>query len=226
VNRKHLAEVADARKVAAAALDPKYAPGLAGVDFDATLPPQATALASQIEAGLGQLKGTRATRKVMTAQEKAARAALIAVIAPIQTAAKRKFSGDTQKQREAYNIGAGLASDTLEEVQNAARAILARLSPGENNAPPVDVLPGIKADKQIKALADAIAAYGSKDDALHDKQKEASGTLEDIQAAVDKLAGLRHQIQLAADQAWPWRTPKVATIRKAFLLPTDRPLPQ
>jgi hypothetical protein len=38
------------------------------------------------------------------------------------------------------------------------------------------------------------------------------------------LAGLRHQIQLAADQAWPWRTPGVATIRRDFLLPVDRPL--
>jgi hypothetical protein len=31
-------------------------------------------------------------------------------------------------------------------------------------------------------------------------------------------------IQLAADQAWPWRTPGVATIRKAFLLSPDRPM--
>ena len=29
--------------------------------------------------------------------------------------------------------------------------------------------------------------------------------------------------QLAADQAWPWRTPGVATIRKSFLMPVDRP---
>jgi hypothetical protein len=28
--------------------------------------------------------------------------------------------------------------------------------------------------------------------------------------------------QLAADQAWPWRTPGVATLRKDFLLPVDR----
>jgi hypothetical protein len=28
----------------------------------------------------------------------------------------------------------------------------------------------------------------------------------------------------AADQAWPWRNPGVATIRRDFLLPVDRPL--
>jgi hypothetical protein len=29
---------------------------------------------------------------------------------------------------------------------------------------------------------------------------------------------------IAADQAWPWRTSGVATIRKAFLLLPDRPM--
>ena len=36
--------------------------------------------------------------------------------------------------------------------------------------------------------------------------------------------GLRHDSQLAADQSFPWRTPQVAAIRKAFLLSLDRPL--
>jgi hypothetical protein len=99
-----------------------------------------------------------------------------------------------------------------------------RLSPGENNEPPQDVLPGVKADLQIKALADAIALHDIKNTAQGDQQTAASGTLEAIEANPKKLAGLRCQIQLAADQAWPWRTAGVATIRKDFLLPADRPL--
>ena len=47
------------------------------------------------------------------------------------------------------------------------------------------------------------------------------GVGDDIKANVPKLAKLRRQAQLAADQAWPWRTPGVATIRKAFLLSPD-----
>jgi len=50
------------------------------------------------------------------------------------------------------------------------------------------------------------------------------GVTADIKANVPKLAKLRRQVQLAADQAWPWRTPGVATIRKAFLLSPDRPM--
>ena len=50
------------------------------------------------------------------------------------------------------------------------------------------------------------------------------GLAADIKANVPKLAKLRRHVQLAADQAWPWRTPGVATIRKAFLLSPDRPM--
>jgi hypothetical protein len=44
-------------------------------------------------------------------------------------------------------------------------------------------------------------------------------------ANIGKLAGLRHQVRLAAEQAWLWRNSGVFSIRKSFLLPTDRPMP-
>jgi hypothetical protein len=182
------------------------------------------ALPCRLDALSGKLTGERAGKATMTEQEQTARDALMAVLQPIQTAAKRKFIGETQKLREAYYIATGLASGTLDEVLTASRSVLARLSPGENNAPPQDVLPGVKPDPQIKALADAIAAYGGKDQAQGAKQSEADKLLEAIKANVPKLAKLRRQVQLAADQAWPWRTPGVATIRKAFLLSPDRPM--
>ena len=224
INRAHLDELANSRLVAATAIKTDYVAGLAEVEFDATLPAQVKALAGQIDTAIAKLPGARAVKKVMTAQEKTAHDALIAVIAPIQTAVKRVFTGDTAKLRAAYYIGESLSSDTLDEVRTAANSILARLIPGPNNEPPTDVLPGIKLDKQIKALADAIALYGAATTATTPKQSAASAALEAIVAQIASLAALRHQIQLAADQAWPWRTPGVATIRKDFLLPTDRPL--
>jgi hypothetical protein len=33
------------------------------------------------------------------------------------------------------------------------------------------------------------------------------------------------KVKLAAEQAWSWRNSGVASIRKSFLLPTDRPMP-
>jgi len=58
-----------------------------------------------------------------------------------------------------------------------------------------------------------------------EQQNQNSGALNTIKASISKLAGLRHQVQLAAEQAFPWRTPGVAATRQAFLLPPDRPLP-
>jgi len=222
-NRRFLDEVDRARKVAAAAVDPDNTAALADVDFDTTLPDRINALASQIEASLGVVTGTRASKRAVTDQESSAREALIAVIAPIQTAAKRKFAGDDLRLREAYYIGGdGLAEETLDEILTASRAILARLIPGPGGTPQ-DTLPGIKPDRQIAALSDAIDLYGGKDQAQTAEQKKAAKLLEDTQAQIATLEALRHQVQLAADQAWPWRTPGVATIRKSFLLPVDRP---
>ena len=138
--------------------------------------------------------------------------------------AKRKFTGEMQTLREAYFVRAGLSGRTLDEVLTASRSVLPRLSPGDGNAPPQDVLPGITAAGRIQELADAITTYGGKDQAQGAKQTEAGKLLEAIKANVPKLAKLRRQVQLAADQAWPWRTPGVATIRKAFLLSPDRPM--
>jgi len=96
--------------------------------------------------------------------------------------------------------------------------------PGANNAPQQDVLPGVKA-AQITALSSAIATYAANITAPGDQSNENAGALQAIVANIGKLAGLRHQVQLAAEQAFPWRNSGVASIRQSFLLPTDRPMP-
>ncbi len=224
INRAHLDELKNSRAVAKAALDPANAAALAGVEFDATLPGQINTLADSTETAIGKLTGTRAAKTEMTAEEAAAHAALIAVITPIQTAAKRKFADPHDPMRHAYFIGENLAHDTLGEVQTAALAIRDRLVAIPPAAAPLDVLPGIKAP-QITALTNAITTYASGVTAPGAQQNQNAGALNTIVANVGKLAGLRHQVQLAAEQALPWRTPGVAAARQAFLLPTDRPLP-
>jgi hypothetical protein len=205
--------------VAKAAADPANAAALAVVEFDATLPGQITTLADTTETAIGKLTGTRVQKTELTAEEKIARDALMAVIAPIQTAVRRKFTGDQEQMRHAYFIGEGLADDTLGEVQTAAVAIRDRLV----GTPPQDVLPGIKA-AQITALSNAVTQYAAGVTAPSDQKNENSKALEIIVANIGKLAGLRHQVQLAAEQAFPYRNPGVASIRKSFMLPTDRPM--
>jgi len=223
-NQEILDELANAKKIAAAAVDPANAPGLARVELDATLPRKITDLAAKITGDLAGLKNARVARKTATQQETDARDSLIAVLAPIQTAARRKFKGADATQRDAYYIGDNLGTQSLQDVLTAARNVLARLTPGPNAAPPQDVLPGITAAGAIKDLADAIAEYADDNTEQSDQQLEASAALEAIWAEVDTLAGLRREVQLAADQAWPWRNDGVATLRKAFLLPANQPL--
>lgn len=223
-NRDYLDEISNSRKVASAAVDPTHTSSLAAAELDTTIIASIHALANLIEADIGKMTGERAGKATITEQEKIARDALLAVLQPIQTAAKRKFTGETQTLREAYYISAGLSGSTLEEVITASRSVLARLSSADGKAPPQDVLPGITAAGRIKELADAITTYGNKNKAQSDKQAEAAKLLEAIKTNVPKLAKLRRQVQLAADQAWPWRTPGVATIRKAFFLSPDRPM--
>jgi len=224
INKAHLDELEAARKVAAAALDPDHTAALAVVECDATLAPRINTLADKIETALGLLTGTRAAKKTATAEESTAREALLAVLQPIQTAAKRKFANDQAMIREAYGVGRGLSGETLASVLTLARGVLTRLSPGTGGTPPADTLPGITATGKIAALAAAISTYGQKDEAQGGQQTEAAATLEQVETDVGTLAGLRHEVQLAADQAWPWRTPGVVTIRKSFQLPPTRPL--
>lgn len=223
-NQQILDELANAKKVAAAAVDPANTTRLADVDLDVTLPPKMTALVEKITSDLAKLKTTRVAKKSATKQEEAARNSLLAVLQPIQIAAKRKFNGDGAAQRDAYYIGNGLGAQSLDDVLIAARNVLARLTPGPNNAPPQDVLPGIKATGAIKDLADKIAEYAGEDTEQGEQKKKSGGTLEAIWADVTTLAGYRREVQLAADQAWPWRNPGVATIRKSFLIPANQPL--
>lgn len=115
----------------------------------------------------------------------------------------------------------------LQEVLAAARSILGRLSASENSTPPEDVLPGIKPAKQIADLAAAIDTCGETDSGQGKKQKEAEGALEEIKADVATAGGpAAAGATGGGPQGWPRRKPGVATIRKEFLLPVDRPLPE
>lgn len=194
------------------------------MEFDTTLPGQITTLADATETAIGKLTGSRSGGKAMTAEQIAARDALVAVLAPIQTAARRKFTGTQTAWRQAYFIGGHLAHGTLAFAGTAAKAIRDRLVAGPNNTPPVDVLPGIS-PAQITALSNTITGYAGDVTAADAQQNQNLAAHNAIVANIAKLAALRHQVQLAAEQAYPWRTPGVAATRQAFLLPPDRPLP-
>jgi hypothetical protein len=224
VRREFLDELSLARKVGAAAADPGYLADLSRVEMDPTLAGKIQVQIAQIDPLLTELKAERTDRATMTQQEKAARSHLLEVLQPIQTAAKRKYVGDVAKQREAYYINAGLGSKSLDTVVTACNTVLGRLTPATPGGSPLDTLPGITADGDILALRQALGDYTSRDAAQEEEGEDAEATLDKIEAAIKALAPWRRAVQQAADQAWPWRKPGSAAYRRAFALPTDRPL--
>ena len=224
INKKFLVELHESEACAAAALDPVHIPGLTEVEFDATLPGQITILADDLKQELAKLKDARTGKGELTDEEKTARAHLLAIISIIQGAARRKFEETAPARLAGYYIGANISTKGKEELITDAGNILARLVPSANAAPPEDVLLGIKPLGRIQELADAIAAYDDSDLAQGGKQTEAEKVLERVNNKITALGKLRRQIQLAANQAFPWTDEGVATIRKAFHLPPDGPL--
>ena len=224
VNQEHLDEIANSRAVAKAALDPAFAAALAGVEFDTTLPGQITTLADKIEQDIGKLTGTKSGSLAMTAEQLAARDTLVAVLAPIQTAARRKFTGTQTAWRQAYFIGGHLAHGSLSFAATAAKAIRDRLVAVPPATAPLDVLKGI-GPAQITGLINTITRFAGDISAADTQQNLNLAAHNAIVANLAALAALRHQVQLAAEQAYPWRASGVAATRQAFLLPPNRPLP-
>jgi len=99
-----------------------------------------------------------------------------------------------------------------------------RLVAASPRALPPDVLSGIKA-AQTAALPDAITQYASGVIAPEDQSNDNAAALKTVMANVDKLAGRRQQVQLAAERACPWRVTGVTATRQFFPHPTSRPLP-
>lgn len=224
LNRALTDELKNASAVAAAAAEKKYRAALDEAEYDHSLTGRVNDLEKKIRADVAQLKKARTQAGKLSSDEAKAHDLVLAALQPIQTAAKRQFHGDDERLRRAYFIGESLANRSLADLLLAADSVLANLVPAEGQTAPVDTLPGVKPEGRIRELRDAIAKARAKDGSGSATRVDAGTLLENITADVAVLAGLRRQIQLAADQAFPWRASKVGSIRRAFLLPRDRPL--
>jgi hypothetical protein len=226
INQEFLDEIEDSREVAAAAADPAHSSFLVAVDLDPNLAAILNALAGEVETDLGNLIGSRAAKKAKTGEHDTDREAIISALSTIQTAARRKYKGDDEAMRSAYGIGTTIINESTEDLATFATGVLKRLNYGVNNAAPLDTLPGIKLDVggAVDTLAKALAKRIATESARKAVKHQSTATLEQIILKVETLTTYRKEIQLAADQAWPWRKEGVTSIRKAFLLPADRPL--
>lgn len=166
--------------------------------------------------------GATVQKEQFTAEEKAERAALIAAIAVAQRGALRTFRSDQRARLGDYFIGEDLDTK-ITRLKTIAAAILDLIAPGANNAPPRDVLKGVKA-ADITKLTAALATFTAKDNAQADAQSSATGKRRTAAELIADMMTGKLDIQLAADQEWPWTTRQFDTIRDEFNLPRTRPM--
>lgn len=217
-----LDELERTRDIIAAYRDPAHKAKLIARDVTEAEVAAVEATANLAETAITGGRSATVAKEQLTAEETAARAGLIAGIALIQRGALRTFRADQRPRLGDFFVGEELGTN-LARLKTIATAILSRLQPGVNNAPPLDVLKGVKA-ADIANIATALGELTTKDDEQAAAQAMASGerrTADDLIA--DMVAG-RLDIQLAADQEWPWTGHRFDAIRTQFQLPLTRPM--
>ena len=174
------------------------------------------------EAAITGGRSATVAKEQLTAEEGIAKAALLAGIATTQRGALRTFRSDQRARLGDFFIGEDLDTN-LPRLKTIAAAILDRLQPGANNTPPLDVLKGVKAP-DIAALATALGQLTAKDNAQGTALSAAKAERRTAEELIADIVAGRLDIQLAADQEWPWTTREHDVIRAQFKLPLTRPM--
>ena len=84
-----------------------------------------------------------------------------------------------------------------------------------------DTLPGVTPARLTQAT-DALSAYIGTEAPQSDAQSDATSLRQKRDTAFAEALRLRHEIQFAADTAWPWWDDANLAVRREFLLPAGR----
>lgn len=219
-NQAQLADLAEAEDILRAANDPAH-------DLLLTKKKLTTAwlatFAALVQSGrdktteTGQAKDESHTS---TLQASGTQLALIVALQSVQAARKQQRrmgqmeDPPVEYSLAGYLIGQRLNADRDDLLQNAA-ALIAKAS--------TDNLPGIDAAAQA-ALQQALVDYreDNNEQATDDETKQRDRIARDT--LIGRINAGRMAIQHAADSLWSYTAPANHPIRRAFKLPTNRPL--
>ncbi len=221
-NQAKLDELDRTRDIIAAYRDPAHKQTLIARDVTEA---EVTALEATVALAQTSLTGGHSAtvaKEQLTAEEAVAKAAVVAAISTTQRGALRTFRVGQRARLGDYFIGEELDTNLI-RLKAIAQSILDRIAPGENNAPPLDVLKGVKAP-DIQALVTAHSQLAAKDNAQAAAQAIAKGERRTADELLGDIIAGRLDIQLAADQEWPWKTREFDVIRAQFKLPLTRPM--
>jgi hypothetical protein len=216
VNQADLADIKAARAIALTAQNADYVATLAEQDIAPDLAPALVAdcdTASN-EKAIAVTTKTNA-KEAITARETAAKQKLMTALRGMQDAVKRKFESTDPTKLAAYNIRKKNFGDDRKGLETDAQTMLKQDAD--------DALPGFSQAK-LAEVSGLLKAWMQADD----DQSAAEKALETARLGFKKLVASindrARQIQLAANTAWPYTEKANVVIRRAFALPTNRPL--
>ncbi len=208
-----LGELDLAEQLVALALQDGFAAALADEEIDAAFLNGVTARIGEADVLIGNITGDTAGKETATNAEAIAQKALLAQISKVQKRAKRKYpAGDPGRKQ--YFIGENL---------DANRPVLVGYATAIIKSLATDTLPGQKT-ADTAALAAALQTYKDTKTTQTGGQGDKQAAHALLEAKVKEIAGLRRQIQYAADTIWPPGDPANVGPRKQFHLPPTRAL--
>lgn len=214
INQRWLDELSESAELTATTAKAKFAAKMADEGIDAAfLTGMNTALADA-QKWVAAATGSTSSKGTVTDDEEALKKALLKAIGVIQNRAKRKYTkvGDPGLDKFFVNKGIEAKRSLLEA---AAAAIIETLK--------TETLPKLKTT-EVDTLKAALAAYLGIQGDQTGAQGSATTSRSDLGATVAEVAGLRRQLQLAADLLWPADEPENAGTRGEFKLPPDKAL--
>lgn len=227
VSRATLDEISLADRCASAATEDDNLTVLLGRDWTAQEQTNLTAGVTVAEDLIRRIKAARAGKKSRTQSETSARIELIAALDPILTGAKRTFP-DGAGERALFGVGENIVNLTTYDLWRLARDTHKNLTPGQTDtgtpAPAAYTLKGVQ-PAEITRLGELAQKYKDADFAQADAGLTAAQLLDKLNKHMDEtLNPLRRELQLTAEQAWPYRESTNRSKRMAFGLPPNRPM--
>ncbi len=213
IDKKITAELDLAEQLVAAAQKTDYAAPLAAEEIDTAFLANVTTQIQAADTLIGDASGDNAGKQTATQAEAQAQKVLLGHISKVQKRAKRKYApGDPGRNK--YFIGANI---------DASRPMLEASTSTIIQNVGTDTLPGHK-PADTTALSDALTAYKAAKTTQVGGASDAIAAHALLLAKVKEIAGLRRQIQYAADTVWPPGDPANVGARKEFGLPPNKAL--
>lgn len=214
VNQRLVDELTESGELAATAAKTEYAAQMADEGIDADF---LTGMNTAIADGLALValaNNSTAGKTTITGDEETLKKALLKAIGVIQNRAKRKYTKAKDPGLDKYFVNKGI-EDNRALLETASAAIIETLKS--------DTLPHLKTE-EVDALKEARKNYVGIQTDQTGAQGDATTARTNLETKVTEVAGMRRQLQLAADLLWPADNADNKGTRVEFKLPPDKAL--